>query len=712
MSLARSRTLRYVVLTVIGLCFIFFIEYLGFFNGLNDYLYDLSFRIRGPLAHDQNIVIAAIDEKTLKHLGMWPLKRLYYARLLDAVKSAKAVGFDIIMAEPSQYDELLNDAMKRHSRVILPVYVGENLSVSYPSATLSPYMTGHIHIEQGIDGVARTVFHTLRIHDDSFPSFSAAVFETAQETGVYEDDYFNSARNDTIVQRNPMHINYYGPTGTFQHISFYDIITGEYMPPHFSDKIVLVGITTPGLGARMLTPFTEERNRMSGVEVHAHILNTLFDQNEIRFVGTFIRWTVAILLSVLFFILFLRTDGKKAMLIWLAGLFILSIMIFILFSYQEIWYSPAVLYLNLSYVFIMTYILRLERMGKLLLHAKEEWEETFNTIDDAIIIHDQQFNIIRANTSASSIMKLPFYQKMKHDYVKIFQGETPLKENEHLFNALQKGEVFLTEVFEPSLNKFFEIKAIPQQGEGGKIVDFIHVIRDITGRKQTEEAIRKNQEQLRNLAAYLQQVGETERTNIAREIHDELGQALTVLKMDLALMRKKWPEDTESLNERTEAMLTLIDKTIQSVKKISTELRPGLLDDLGLSAAIEWQSDEFQKRTGIRCTVTTDPPDITLDRERNTAIFRILQETLTNAARHADATEVNILLQKKNNRAELHVVDNGKGITEEQLSNPKSFGLLGIRERVTIFGGTITITGVPGKGTTVTVSIPVRNEQS
>lgn len=712
MSLTRSRTLHYVLLTVIGIGFILFIEYLGFFNGLNDYLYDLSFRIRGSLKHNQNIVIAAIDEKTLKHLGRWPLKRLYYARLLDAVKTAKAVGFDIIMAEPSQDDDFLNDAIKRHGRVILPVYVGESLQVSYPSATLSPYKIGHIHIEQGIDGVARTVFHRLRIHDDSFSSFSAALFESARYVALYQDGHANTTRSDAILQSNPMHINYYGPTGTFQHISFYDIIAGAYPLSYFTDKIVLVGITTPGLEARMLTPFTQERNRMSGVEVHAHILNTLFDQNDIRFVGTFMRWTISILLSILFFILFLRTDGRKAMLLWLGGIITLSVFIFTLFSSQDMWFGPAILYLNLSFVFIMTYILRLERMGKLLLHAKEEWEETFNTIDDAIIIHDQQFHIIRANKSASSLMQLPFYQKMKSDYIKIFQEHKPLKGNELLFNALRKGEVFITEVFEPSVNKFFEVKAIPQSGDSGEMLDVIHVIRDITERKQTEEAIRKNQEQLRNLAAYLQKVGETERTNIAREIHDELGQALTVLKMDLSLLRRKWPEDSTTLYERTEAMLTLIDKTIQSVKKISTELRPGLLDDLGLSAAIEWQSDEFQKRTGIRCTVTTDPPDITLDRERNTAIFRILQETLTNVARHAEATEVNILLQKNIDQIELRVVDNGKGITEEQLSNPTSFGLLGIRERVTIFGGTITIAGIHGKGTTVIVRIPAQDQES
>jgi PAS domain S-box-containing protein len=232
---------------------------------------------------------------------------------------------------------------------------------------------------------------------------------------------------------------------------------------------------------------------------------------------------------------------------------------------------------------------------------------------------------------------------------------------------------------------------------------------DITERKLAENAIKKSEEQLRALTTYLQRIGEIERTNIAREIHDELGQTLTVLKMDMAWLRKRLPDGLTSLPEKADTMSQLINKTIQTVKKISTDLRPGLLDDLGLAAAIEWQAEEFQKRTGIRCKITIEPKDITLDRDRNTAIFRIFQETLTNVARHAKASEVNASLKQRDGQIELKVRDNGKGITEGQISNPKSFGLIGIRERVKIFGGNSMLKGNPGKGTIMTVRIPIQD---
>jgi len=230
--------------------------------------------------------------------------------------------------------------------------------------------------------------------------------------------------------------------------------------------------------------------------------------------------------------------------------------------------------------------------------------------------------------------------------------------------------------------------------------------------RQSEEELRSSREQLRNLAAHVQSVREEERTRIAREIHDELGQALTGLKMGLSWLDKKLSEVgnvvPRPLLEQITSMSKLVDTTIQTVREISTELRPGVLDDLGLTAAIEWQAQEFQTQTGIRCKFTSSPENITLDQDRSTAIFRIFQETLTNVARHANATRVNVRLKEKADDLILKVRDNGKGITESEISNPKSLGLLGMRERALLFGGEVKISGIQGKGATITVRIPLK----
>ncbi|MFL7794332.1 MAG: GAF domain-containing protein [Anaerolineae bacterium] len=220
------------------------------------------------------------------------------------------------------------------------------------------------------------------------------------------------------------------------------------------------------------------------------------------------------------------------------------------------------------------------------------------------------------------------------------------------------------------------------------------------------QAERTAREQLRDLTAYLQTAREEERTHIAREIHDELGQTLTALKFDLSWLIKRLPEDQPDLEKRAQVMSGLIDDTIHTVRRVATELRPGLLDDLGLAAAIEWQAQEFTARTDIDCDLQLDDASTSLDRDLATAVFRIFQETLTNIARHAEATEVRVTLADGPGELTLTVQDNGKGITESQVSDSKSLGLIGMRERARAWGGDITFEGVPNRGTTVTVRIP------
>ena len=241
-------------------------------------------------------------------------------------------------------------------------------------------------------------------------------------------------------------------------------------------------------------------------------------------------------------------------------------------------------------------------------------------------------------------------------------------------------------------------------------ISIVGTVQDITERNRAEEELTYSREQLRNLSMHLQSVREEERTTIAREIHDELGQVLTALKMDLSWLDKKH-KNHKSLTARTKSMLSLVDSTIQTVKRISSELRPGVLDHLGLAAAIEWQAKEFEKHTGINCDVSVDPEDIVLNRQHSTTIFRIFQEALTNVARHAKATKVRITLLEKDDGIALHMEDNGKGITKKQMNNPQSFGLIGMQERVHFLNGEIKIKGTRNRGTSLTIHIPLRAKQ-
>ena len=229
---------------------------------------------------------------------------------------------------------------------------------------------------------------------------------------------------------------------------------------------------------------------------------------------------------------------------------------------------------------------------------------------------------------------------------------------------------------------------------------------DITERKQAEEELQRSLRQLRELTARLQSVREEERARVAREIHDELGQALTAIKLDLASLIRALRADQQDELDKAESILRLVDQTILSVRRIATELRPGILDDLGLVAAVEWAAEEFEARTGIKCRLDLPDGDIAIDPERTTAIFRILQETLTNITRHAEATQVYVRLGQDNGSIVLEVRDNGRGIGEAQLSTGRSLGILGMRERALLLGGELTIRGAPGKGTVVSVVIP------
>ena len=237
------------------------------------------------------------------------------------------------------------------------------------------------------------------------------------------------------------------------------------------------------------------------------------------------------------------------------------------------------------------------------------------------------------------------------------------------------------------------------------------LLHDVSDRRRIEGKLRRSHRELRKLAAYLQSAREVERLEVARTIHDELGQGLTALKMDVSWLARRLPKEAKELRERARDMALLIDATAGATERISTELRPALLDDLGLAAAVEWYVEDFQKHSGINCEVDVSARDVVLGRGPATAVFRILQEALRNVVRHAKATKVEVSLGTSGGKTVLKVRDNGIGIAGERVADSQAFGLLGMRERALSLGGSVRIRGRPGKGTTVTVTVPLSKGQ-
>jgi PAS domain S-box-containing protein len=230
---------------------------------------------------------------------------------------------------------------------------------------------------------------------------------------------------------------------------------------------------------------------------------------------------------------------------------------------------------------------------------------------------------------------------------------------------------------------------------------------DITARKKSETVISNINKELHDLSAHLQTIREEERVQIARDIHDELGQQLTGLKLAIEWLNLKVGNNDNQLREKTLEMIALIKATIQSVRRISTNLRPSMLDDLGLVAALEWQSQEVEKRFGIMVNFISEIPDTDLPIEISTALFRIYQESLTNAVRHSGAHEISSRLKIIDSKIILEIKDDGRGIDEAKRAATKSFGLLGIKERTFAMNGTFELQSEPGKGTFIKIEVPI-----
>ena len=255
--------------------------------------------------------------------------------------------------------------------------------------------------------------------------------------------------------------------------------------------------------------------------------------------------------------------------------------------------------------------------------------------------------------------------------------------------------------------KWLTLGSSPQTREDGK-VEWEGLVVNVTQTKLDELELVRSQQQLREFSSHIQDAKEQERLRIAREVHDEIGGLLTAIKMDLAWMKERLPKTKKVLTDKATTIENLVDKAMTAARNLAHSLRPGYLDSFGIVAAIEMEACEFEQRTGIKCLLTHNDEEMELDLHPDVsiAIFRIFQESLTNIMKHAQATEVRILIQNSPQNIELTISDNGKGFSHDARMKPRSFGLRGIQERVAHFGGEVSFTSAPGQGTTVSVTVP------
>jgi PAS domain S-box-containing protein len=328
------------------------------------------------------------------------------------------------------------------------------------------------------------------------------------------------------------------------------------------------------------------------------------------------------------------------------------------------------------------------------------YEVLFNGTHDAIFILDCEGGLVEVNSSASRISGYDLSELLQIDFTSLFiepDRNTYLK----FFSRVLNGETIVAE--------------LPIRRKDGRIIDgelsnkrlilddikyVMVVVRDITRLRKAKEALRK-------LTFHTEKVREDERSRIALDLHDDLGQKLTALKMDIAWLKPRIQTDEVKIISKTDEMLYLIDDTIKTVQRICSELRPGILYDLGLPAAIEWFLGNFSKNTGIETVANIVPEEMEIEERLAVILYRIIQEAMTNVARHSQADMVSVSLIKTNERIKLTVRDNGVGISEEVINSPGSFGLFGMRERAKVCGGEVTIKGLKGRGTSVLASFNI-----
>lgn len=337
---------------------------------------------------------------------------------------------------------------------------------------------------------------------------------------------------------------------------------------------------------------------------------------------------------------------------------------------------------------------------------KELSDNIIDSMPGVFYLYDEKGKFIRWNKQFEVVTGYSAKEITGLHPTQFFEGEEKFYMEQRIANVFSEGvsDAEADFIFKNGDRKPYYFKAILVDFEGRRCLLGTGI--DISDRKKAEKELNDSYKAIRKLTSHLQNVREEDRAHIAREIHDELGQQLTVLKMDVSWINKRIGATDDIVKQKMNGLLNMLDETVKTIRRISSELRPSLLDDLGLTAAIEWQLQEFKKRSGIKTSFTKPAAEINLSDMVKIGLFRIFQESLTNVVRHSQAKKLKVSLLQKNNKLILSIEDDGKGFDKVKIASNRTLGILGMKERTAMMGGFYEIIGIPGKGTMVIVTIP------
>ncbi len=350
-----------------------------------------------------------------------------------------------------------------------------------------------------------------------------------------------------------------------------------------------------------------------------------------------------------------------------------------------------------------------KRMTKQLQASELEFRTLAENSPNIILRYDLDCRLIYANSAYERETGIPADEAMYLTPENYWQATMPVAEYKRRLRKVtetgEPAEILLEWERDDARMTSYAFDVVPERSAGGEVEGLLAIGHNVTALREAEQRLEDSYEQLRELTTRREEAREEERKRVARDIHDELGQLLTALRMDVSLLRIRFGQDNPELAGQVQNIMERVDSTIQVVRNVAAKLRPAVLD-MGIVSALEWQAGEFARRSGVRCSLDIGEDQIFLDEERATALFRIVQESLTNVARHAQAENVGISLRREGDDYLLEVRDDGRGF-EPAVLKKKTFGVMGMRERVLVLEGDMEIDSSPGGGTRIAVRIPV-----